>query len=174
MGSFYDLDYIIEMNEERLEQYSNFYQKNIDKFTTILVLYSSFAIFLIPMIQTLFFEAVKCHWFYHLSFFVFICLLAVSLINTVLLLMPVEIVHLIEPKLYYKEYIEDYDAENISQNEIDILLKSSYISELERAIKANKKNFKKKESFYNKAFIYAISSCIPYLICIGFQLSIKR
>lgn len=174
MGSFYDLDDIIKMNEERLEQYSNFYQKNIDKFTTILVLYSAFAIFLIPIIQTLFFEAAKCHWFYHFSFFVFICLLTVSLVNTILLLKPVAIVHISEPTLYYKGYKHDYEHETISQNEVDILLKSSYISELEEAIKSSKILFKQKEIFYSRAFTYAILSCIPYLICIGFQLSIKR
>lgn len=52
--SFYDLDYIIEANEKRLEQYSSAYQKSLDKFTNILIIYSAIAIFLIPIVQTLF------------------------------------------------------------------------------------------------------------------------
>jgi hypothetical protein len=97
----------------------------------------------------------------------------VSLINTVMLLMPVDIAHLIEPKLYYEGYKYDYEDENISQDEVDILIKSSYISELEGAIKVNKIIFKRKGSFYRRAFFYSILACIPYLICIGFQLSVK-
>src|SRR6187402_3987537 len=117
MGSFYDLDYIIKLNEERLEQYSNFYQKNIDKFTTILVLYSSFAIFFIPIVQSLFFEAAKCHWLYHGSFYVFIFLLSVSIVNTVRLLTPVDVVYLSEPELYYEEYKYRYEDETRVQSE---------------------------------------------------------
>lgn len=174
MGSFYDLDYLIKINEDRLEQYSNFYQKNIDKFTTILVLYSGLAIFLIPMIQTLFFTAVKCHWLYYFSFCVFILLLIVSVINTIRLMIPAQLLYLREPKLYYIEYKKDYELESIPQNEVDTLLKSSYIQEIEKAIKDKMNLFKRKEIFYNKAFIYAVFSCIPYLICIGFQLSIQK
>jgi hypothetical protein len=173
MGSFYDLDYVIKLNEERLEQYSNFYQKNIDKFTTILVLYSAFAIFLIPIVQSLFFEAAKCHWFYHVCFYVFIALLGVSVVNTVRLLMPVKVAYLLQPELYYKEYKNNYTDENIEESEVDRLLKLSYISEVERAINSNKNIFIKKALFYDKAFLYAIAACIPYLICIVFELSIK-
>jgi len=54
--SFYDLDYIIELNEQRLEQYANALQKNTEKFTTLLMLYSAFCIFLIPVCQKLFIE----------------------------------------------------------------------------------------------------------------------
>jgi hypothetical protein len=61
MGSFYDLDYIIEINEKRLEQYSGAYQKNVDRFTNILVIYSAFAIFLIPIVQSLFFTELTCY-----------------------------------------------------------------------------------------------------------------
>ena len=173
MGSFYDLDYIIEMNEERLEQYSNLHQKNVDKFTTILVLYSVFASFLIPIIQSLFFATAKYHWLYHISFCVFIFLLTISLINTILLLIPVDIARLSEPKLYYEEYKYGYEDENVTPDEVDTLIKSSYISELEKAIEINKNIIDRKGLFYNRAFAYAISSCIPYLICIGFLLSIE-
>lgn len=173
MGSFYDLDYIIEMNEERLEQYSNAYQKTIDKFTNILVLYSAFAIFLIPMIQSLYFSAAKCYWLYYISFYVFIILFTVSLINTIRLLMPVEVAHLRQPKVYYKEYMPVFETGSIEEQEIDALLKESYVNELEEAIDANNEIVKRKKSFYFNAFIFALLSSIPYVFCIGFQLSIK-
>src|SRR4051812_30079698 len=131
MGSFYDLDYVIKLNEERLEQYANFYQKNIDKFTTILVLYSAFAIFLIPIVQSLFFEVVKCHWTFYVCFYVFIMLLGVSVVNTVRLLIPVDTAYLLHPETYYKEYKNNYNDGSIVESEVDTLLKMSYISEIE-------------------------------------------
>lgn len=173
MGSFYDLDYIIEINEKRLEQYSNAYQKNIDKFTNILVLYSAFAIFLIPMIQSLFFTDTKCYWLHHVTFYIFIILFTISLINTVRLLIPVEVAYLQEPKLYYEEYRLGYEANNGVQAEVDALIKASYIDELEEAVKVNNAIFKRKGSFYYSAFTFAILASIPYLLCIGFQIAIK-
>lgn len=59
--SFYDLDYIILLNERRLEEYTSAYQKNLDKFTNILILYSAIAVFLIPIVQSLFFAEQSRH-----------------------------------------------------------------------------------------------------------------
>lgn len=173
MGSFYDLDYIIEINEKRLEQYSNAYQKNIDKFTNILVIYSAFAIFLIPIIQSLFFTETKCLWLHHVSFYIFISLFSISLTNTVRLLIPVEVAYLQEPKLYYEEYRIGYEEENRERNEVDALIKASHINELEEAVSVNNEIFKRKGLFYYRAFTFAILASVPYLLCIGFQIAIK-
>ena len=45
MGSFYDLNYVIEINEKRLLDDIDHYQKNSDRFNTVLILYSLFSIF---------------------------------------------------------------------------------------------------------------------------------
>ena len=56
--SFYDLDYIIEINETRLEQYTIAYQKNIDKLTNLIIIYSGITVFLLteafPELRVLF------------------------------------------------------------------------------------------------------------------------
>lgn len=179
MASFYDLDYIIDINEKRLEQYSGAYQKNVDRFTNIMVIYSGFAIFLIPMVQSLFFAEAKCHFIYHFSFYCFIALFGCSFIYTIRLLVPADIAYLKEPKIYYKEYRREYESLTSTQNgpwqhEVDNLVKSSYINELEDAIIINDVLFKRKGLFYRKAFIWAIYAIVPYLVCLGFQLATKN
>ncbi len=176
MTSFYDLDYIIEINEKRLEQYSNAYQKNIDKFTNILVIYSAFTIFLIPTIQSLFFTNTKCHWLHWASFSLFVILFLISLYFTVRLLIPVEVAYLQEPKIYYETYLIGYknDMPATADDEIDKLVKASYINELEQAVHSNNEIFKRKGLFYYRAFTLAMLASVPYLLCIGFQLSIKE
>ena len=47
--SFYDLDYIIELNEKRLEQYTSAYQKVLERLTNIILIYSAITIFLVPI-----------------------------------------------------------------------------------------------------------------------------
>jgi hypothetical protein len=49
--SFYNLDYIIEINEQRLNQYITAYHKVLERLTHIILVYSAIAIFLIPLIQ---------------------------------------------------------------------------------------------------------------------------
>lgn len=179
MASFYDLDYIISMNEKRLEQYAGAYHKTIDRFTNIMVIYSAFAIFLVPITQSLFFAEGKCHFVYYCSFSCFTGLFSYSLINTIRLLIPIKVAYLKEPRLYYKEYRRRYEKivsgpKNRRQREIDYLIKSSYINELEYTINVNDVLFKRKGQFYRTAFIWALYAVVPYLVCLGFQLAGKN
>ena len=58
MKSFYDLDYIIEINEKRIEELSSTYHKVLEKFTNILLIYSAIAIFLVSLIQDIFWHEI--------------------------------------------------------------------------------------------------------------------
>jgi hypothetical protein len=100
--------------------------------------------------------------------------LIVSLIYTLLLLIPVKTAYLREPEIYYKSVRDDYEIEFRSQEDVDLLIKTAYIGELEEVIKFNKNIFNRKEIFYRNAFTFAILSFVPYIICIGFQLSINN
>jgi hypothetical protein len=173
MGSFYDLDYIIEINEKRLEQYSGAYQKSTDKFTNIFIIYSAFAIFLIPVIQLLFFSENKCAWVHYISFYIFIVLSGISLIYTVRLLLPVNRAPLGEPRMYYAALRQRYEEIYRERDEVDKLIKASYIDELEQAVQRSKAILKRKARFYHIAFSFALVACVPYLLCVGFQISIK-
>ncbi|SFF01081.1 hypothetical protein SAMN05518672_11439 [Chitinophaga sp. CF118] len=174
MGSFYDLDYMIEINEKRLEQYSGFYQKNMDAFTNIMILYSALAIFIIPIIQSLFFEASDCYWLDYVCFYVFIILFIASLINTALLLMPVDIPYLKEPKTYYKIFRSGNRYESNEKATLNFIIKGAYVDELEESVNTTYNIFRRKALFHYRAFTYAMLSCIPYLFCVGFQISTKK
>src|SRR6266508_3683286 len=97
--SFYELDYIIEINEKRIEQYLSAYQKVLERVTNIILIYSAITIFLISIIKTVFFNK-DCPWFLYTCFAAFVLLFLVSLYYTVRLVIPVEIAYLTAPKKY--------------------------------------------------------------------------
>jgi|SRR5215204_4396500 len=171
--SFYDLDYIIDLNERRLEQYTNAYQKNLDKFTNLLIVYSAIAVFIVPVIQTLFLSGIR-HWLHYVSFFLFLFLFIHSVIYTIRLLIPVNVAYLIEPKTYYEKLRLEYEKEGKDEAVTDKYLKASYINELEKAVAANNYVFKRKGLFYYRAFSTALMAVIPYLLCLAFHFSIKE
>jgi len=172
--SFYDLDYIIEINEQRLEQYANMHQKSVERFTTLLVIYSAFCIFLVPIIQTLFFNNEQYHWSYYCSFYLFCILFIISVINSTMLLSPEALHILVAPSVYYTRIKEFFEAEGIQPAQSDIIIKNYYIIELENAIIKNRFRLNRKTSFYNRAFHFAIMACIPYLHCIWLQINIEK
>ncbi|MFP5042412.1 hypothetical protein [Parasediminibacterium sp. JCM 36343] len=172
--SFYSLDYIIEINEKRLEQYSEAYQKNYNRFTNLLFIYSILGLFLVQLTQRLIFDNIGC-WFdwNHLCFYFYIVVLGFSLFNTIRLLMPISVAYLDEPKIYYRTFRMSYEEEGKTKEEVDNLIKASYINELEEAVSINKGLFTRKGNFYLKALQCGLLACIPYLFCLLFHFGIK-
>src|SRR5215218_7511532 len=101
--SFYDLDYIIEINEKRLEQYTSAYQKVLERLTNIILVYTGLTIFLIPIIQDISGSQIG-HWIMTIAFIVFCILFIISLFFTVRLIIPIEVAFLEIPKRYYEDY----------------------------------------------------------------------
>ncbi|MDB5205878.1 MAG: hypothetical protein JWR72_953 [Flavisolibacter sp.] len=168
--SFYDLDYIIELNEKRLAQYTSAYQKVLERLTNIILIYSAITIFLVPIFRDVFLAEIR-HWLLFICFAVFAVLFLISVYFTIRLVIPVEIAYLQMPKRYYEEYRITYEQTIKNPDEIKILLKASYINELETALHTNDQVFRRKSSFYYNALMYALLSAIPYLICLGFHAS---
>lgn len=171
-NSFYNLDFIIELNEKRLEQFSEAYQKNLSKFTNILIIYSAIAVFIVPLTQSLFFSGNRI-WINYFCFFLFSSLFFYSLVYTIKLLIPIDVAYLIEPKNYYVDFRLAYEAEGKSPEEADILVKASYINELEKAVTSNNALFKRKGFFYYRALISGLICCVPYIICLVFHFAYK-
>jgi len=166
--SFYDLDYIIEINEKRVEQYTSAYQQVLSKLTNIILVYSAIAIFLIPIIREVFTPGKSI--ILYICFTVFAGLFITSLVFTVKLVFPIEVAYLTEPGKYYKDYRIQYELTESDQNKVDNALKASYIGELEKAVEVNDKVFKRKSSFYYNALIFALMSTIPFLLCLGYHI----
>lgn len=174
--SFYDLDYLVELNEKRLEDYTANYQKVLERLTNIILVYSAIGIFLTVIIQEAIDRDFKSFPFY-ISFFAFILLLLVSLFFFVKLLLPVEVAYLDPPKKYYEEFKTQMEAlypGHENQQKVDDSLKGSYILELDDAISTNSNVFVRKSSFYYNALIFALLAVIPYVVCLGFHLTKKE
>jgi hypothetical protein len=163
--SFYDLDYIIEINEHRFEHYVSAYQKVLERLTHIILIYSAITIYLVPIIQDVIFEK-NTTWLY-ICFTLFSGLFLISLFHTVRLIMPAQIAYLEAPKKYYSDYRELYEQSTEDKREVEELLKGSYIRELEKAIRTNNQIFKRKNALYYNALIYSLLAIIPYVACIG-------
>ena len=77
------------------------------------------------------------------------------------------------PRKYYSEYRKEYektfDADSVSE-----MLKASYIKELEETLAANVIIFRRKNSFYYNALLYALVAAFPFLICLGFHITKKE
>jgi hypothetical protein len=171
--SFYDLDYIIEINEKRIEQYLSAYQKVLERLTNIILIYSAITIFLISIIKIVFLNK-DCPWILYPCFGAFVILFIISLIYTVRLIIPVEIYYLTAPRKYYQDFRMVYEEIIQNQSEVEELLKASYIDELEKILGNYQQVFRRKSSFYYNALMYALLSAIPYIFCIGFHISIKE
>ena len=74
--SFYDLDYIVELGEKRVEQYTSAYQLILGRLANILLIYSILGIYLIPITQDL---TYSCPWGFWCAAMVMFGLISVSL-----------------------------------------------------------------------------------------------
>lgn len=171
--SFYDLDYIIEINEKRIEQYLTAYQKVLERFTNIILIYSAITIFLFSIIKIVLFNK-DCPAFLLACFIAFIVLFTISLLYTVRFIIPIDVAYLSAPKKYYEEFRLTYEGNIRKRAVIEKLLKASYINELEKTLNNNEQVFRRKSSFYYNALMYALFSAVPYIICIGFHISQKE
>jgi hypothetical protein len=168
--SFYELDYIIEINEQRLEQYTEACDKVSERLTNIIVIYSAMAIFLVPIVRMIFYAGAK-PWWLNGCFVLFAVLFLVSVVNTVRLILPANLTLLKKPKLYYDGYRLQYEEVINNRMSVEVLLKASYIRELEDSIHANYLIYKRKSTFYSNALISVLLSIMPYLICFGNHIS---
>jgi len=169
--SFYELDYIIEVSEKRLAEYTALYQKVPERLTNIILVYSALSIFLIPMTQHAL-EADIAGILYYTVFILFVGLLLISLLYFVRLLLPVEIAYLDPPKKYYDIFLSQIEALHLGNQQIvNDSLKGSYILELENAIQINSSVFRRKSSFFYKALLFALLAAVPYIVCLEFHLS---
>jgi hypothetical protein len=171
--SFYNLDYIIEINQKRLEEYNASLQLVLGRLTNIILIYSGLGIFLVTFIQHAIDGDLGTISFYFV-FSVFAILLILSLYYFIRLLLPEEIAYLDPPEKYYKDYMAQMELDYPGQQDVvDKALKGSYILELEDSISTNYQVFRRKSSFYYNALLFALLAVIPYITCLGYHLSKK-
>jgi hypothetical protein len=180
--SFYDLDYMVELSEKRVEQYTSAYQLILGRLANIILVYSALGIYLIPIVQDL---ATSSPWPFWCSGLVMFGLIIVSLFFTVRLMWPVYISYLEISKHYFEDLKLQYERRMLnpdltpdkieeSREKINILLKASYLDELNEAQINNRNVFVKKSGYYFKALVWGLVAVIPYAVCIGYHINTKN
>src|SRR5258708_21349405 len=104
--SFYDLDYMVELSEKRVEQYTSAYQLILGRLANIILVYSALGIYLIPIVQDL---TKSSPWPLWCSGLVMFGLIIVSLFFTVRLMWPVYISYLEISKHYFEDLKLQYE-----------------------------------------------------------------
>ena len=171
--SFYDLDYIIELNEKRLESYQANYQKTQEKLSTLMIFYSIIGFFLFPIIDLIINE--NSSIFFKIGFGFLILFVLVSIYYFIRFLMPVNVAYLNSPRVYYEDKRLEYEKIHKTNDKlIDTLLKSSYIDELHQALERNIELFENKGRLFFNALKFALISLIPFILCVGIKISQKE
>lgn len=180
--SFYNIDYIIEFSEKRIDQYSIVYQSLIGKITNIILIYSGIGIYLVPVVLDL--TAVRSMAFLF-SFTIFSALFGVSLFNAVRLVIPVTIGFMRMSSDYYQDLLTTYEQSELSPSmseshvvqakaRINALLKASYLNELAGVQMLYRMTFYRKASFYLRAITWGLYAVVPFAICVGFHVTKKE
>ena len=180
--SFYDLDYLIELSEKRLEQYNAANQTLFARLTNIVLLYSLFGIYLIPLIRDMY----EIHsWLFMIVLLVMLVLSLASAIYTIRLMWPADLSQLAIISEYYGELRYRYEEQAIgpdmpadmveeTRRAINHLLKASYLDELDKAQTNNQAILSTKSHHYYKAMRFALVATLPYVICVSFHITKKE
>ncbi|HWK07458.1 MAG TPA: hypothetical protein VNS58_27690 [Puia sp.] len=179
--SFYDFDYIIEMSEKRVEQYTSAYQLILGRLTNIILIYSALGIYLVPIIQDI---SQIPSVFFRIGVGLFIVMIIVSVVFTIRLLMPVDIAYFQMSSVYYQDLRLEYEEKivkpgmteeqrEMAMGKVNNLLKASYIDELIRAQSNNRSILRRKGSFYYNALLFGLVAIVPYVLCVGFHITRK-
>lgn len=171
--SFYDLDCIIEINEQRFAQYMSAYNELMNKLTNIVLIYSAMGIFLIPIVRNVFWGDAT-NPVLRFSFLIFAVFFSISVFNAVRFILPVATPYLQRPNEYYNIGLIRYGQEIEDWMILDDLLKKSYIDELEKLLDANLDLLVRKFNFYRNAIVYALIALLPYMVCFWHHIANKR
>lgn len=174
MKDFLDIDDKIEENKSMLEFYYSNYQKTQSKVTILTIIYSVLSIYIVQIIKYPFeqFHAIGLlHLLtYLLILCIFISFLIWSIRFTYLLLNPMHVAYLNEPKYFYEELRIRYEKELDTTNPavLNAYIKTSYLRELEMVVERTFTLLENKGNYYDTAFKKGLVALFLYLTCAGF------
>lgn len=177
--SFYDLDYIVELSEKRVEQFTAACQLVLGRLSNIILIYTAIGIYLIPIVQDF---PESNSWIFKGAMLIMLVLIVCSIIFTIKLMWPAYISYLEISGRYIEDLRGQYEIREIKpdmgpdeieqvKNRINRYLKASYIDELNIAQVNNQKVFQEKSAHYYRAFLFGLMAAAPYVLCIGYHIS---
>lgn len=174
--SYLDIDYKIEISEKKNDQLKNDYDKIQGKISNVIIIYSAMSFFLYPVMEDFLkrgkvtdgsYASVET-WFY-----IFIVLFTISLLSTVLLILPFFKV----PKNHVPSYFYAYGVSSLKHQfpaitdvQIDEKLKEARLEELENSIKRNTIVFRRKRGLYNISLCFAVFSTLFFFVCVKYHI----
>jgi len=161
----------IEFNSKRLKEEYDRYFEIKSRIGIISIIYSIFAMFSVQLIQFML-THVKTNYVYNVSLFIYLALFIISLLFSILLLIPKAIAYKNKPVYYYKTLMQHYiDNPDIPNGHEKFYVRESYNEELERIIELNFKLNNQKSKFHYWAFTLALIALIPYFLCVGIKVT---
>lgn len=179
MSSYYQLDYLIDLNEKRFNQYFESYHKTQERFTQLIFIYSAIAIYLPNLVQDIIFRKVN-NGIFDVCLTIYVILFIASIVYFVRFLIPRGLPFLNSPHRYYQtarlEYEQDFNELSMEEKilKVDTLLKATYIEEIQIAIEKIQELVRLKGHYFYHALILGLLSALPYMICIAIHLSINE
>ncbi|HEV9038370.1 MAG TPA: hypothetical protein VGQ51_17160 [Puia sp.] len=180
--SFYSLDYIIELGEKRMEQYSTAYQLTLGRTTNIIVVYSAVGIYLIPIVQDF---GQKPSVVFEIETIVLVMILSCSLFYAIRLLIPANLAYLKVSSEYYQDMRLQYEQKMLhqemsdsdrlkSEQKIDDFIKTAYIDEPAWGQQNNWTILTRKSLYYQKALVCGLLAILPYIVCVSYHISAQK
>lgn len=160
-------DYQVELNNERLKEEYERYNEIRSRIGYISIIYTAFAIYTIPLIESAVNNSFPVIYCTFLS--IFLILFILSMLYAILLLLPKEIAFKDVPKYFYKDIKQKYLDNGIPDNEVKYYVTETYLIQIEKAVEANFKLNNKKSKYHYLAFKLAIYAIVPYFISVGFK-----
>lgn len=172
--NFLDIDEQISMNEKYLDFYYSNYQRTQGKISILTIFYSLISFYLIQTIrfpienlkELIFLPLIL--YLVALTFFLYN--ISISVYNAYLMLKPVDVAFMNAPKRFYSDIKERYQ-QSLTKEEIPLLndyVKTTYLKELEKAVKTNSELFEEKSKYYYLAFTKGLLALFFYILCSSF------
>jgi len=171
--NFDDVDFQIELNELRLKRENERYGDYKNKITIITLLYTVYVAYISQLIIFGFTNHYFCTWYYILPFCLFTLFFALSIINTILLLLPKKIAHTDLPSTFYMIVKDMYLNKKVKKDLVKYYIRETYKKQLENAVELNFNLCNKKSKLHYWSYVFALSALLPYMTCIGVKLSVE-
>ncbi|SHL16728.1 hypothetical protein SAMN05444266_102283 [Chitinophaga jiangningensis] len=168
MKSFYDNDFLIELNEKRCAEYASLAQQMTSRFSMLFVFYSVLMAASVPVVKQLL-KGGSVDWMLAVLFLLFSCSLIISIRYAISLIITGDLFVIYLPKRYYSE-IKDYLIERIPADEIALetsineVLKKLYLYDLERVLEEHAYLLLNKQRYLQLGIRYSILTLVFFLL----------
>jgi hypothetical protein len=175
--NYLDIDTQIDLNLKQIEFYHSMYEKNQNKFSFLVIIYSFICFYLLELTKYVYKLPNSLQDYIYLAAFICLIYFLFKCINkTYSLLKPIEIAYLNQPQFFYKELFHMYQQKLIPQDEaiINEYIKASYLEETETVLSHNISVYQKKSKNFYDVFKTLFITFIIYIFLASYVFIQKK